>query len=77
MPRASSITPELVAEVRERRATGEPWKAIARDLRQRGLPFARHTYWLRVGATDPHVLRARGVPEHRHAGQHAPEARSK
>lgn len=67
MPRSSSITPELVAEVRKRRATGEPWKAIARNLRQRGLPSGRTTLFRALS----------GVPEHLRRGQHAPESRSK
>lgn len=43
MPRASSITAELVAEVVRRRAAGEAWKAISADLRRRGLPAGRTT----------------------------------
>lgn len=45
MPRASAITPELVREVVARRAAGEPFKVIAADLRRRGLPADRATWW--------------------------------
>lgn len=44
MPRQSSITETLVAEVAARRAAGEPWKVIAADMRARGLPAGR-TRW--------------------------------
>lgn len=59
MPRASSITPALVAEVAERRRAGEPWKRIAADLRARGLPAGRNT-WFRIltGRDVPEPLRA-------------------
>lgn len=45
MPRASRITPALIAEVRTRKASGEEWKFIARDLRARGYPFSRNNWW--------------------------------
>lgn len=41
MPRASCITPELVREVAGRRAAGEAWKVILRDMRHRSLPATR------------------------------------
>lgn len=64
MPRASSITAELVAEVTRRRREGEQWKAISADLRCRGLPAGRVT-WFRA---------LRDVPEHLRCGQTPAEA---
>jgi hypothetical protein len=63
MPRPSSITPELLDEVAARRRAGEAWKLIAADLRARGLPFDRATYW-RAGIV--------GVAQHRDACEAAP-----
>lgn len=62
MPRASSITPALVAEVAQRRAAGEPWKVIAADLRRRGLPADRATWW-RAGVLDVAQRLGAGNPE--------------
>lgn len=45
MPRQSSITETLIAEVAARRAAGEPWKVIAADMRARGLPADRASWW--------------------------------
>lgn len=44
MATRAKITPSLLAAVMRRRAGGEPWKAIARDLRDAGLPDARQRY---------------------------------
>ena len=46
MPRSSSLTPDLIAEVSRRRRAGEPWKVIARDLQARGLPASRTRLWM-------------------------------
>lgn len=45
MPAPSRITPDLISEVATRRTAGEPWKVIANDLRARGLPHDRATWW--------------------------------
>lgn len=45
MPRQTTITPDLIAEVARRRAADEPWKAIENDLRARGVTFSRVTFW--------------------------------
>lgn len=60
MPRASSVTPDLLAEIARRRRAGEPWKVIAADLRARGLPSARSALWVAM-------QRRSDVREHRHA----------
>jgi hypothetical protein len=44
MPRSSSITPDLMAEVARRRASGEQWKQIRHDFKARGLPAALSSY---------------------------------
>ena len=41
MPRLTRITPELLAEVKRRRGSGEQWKCTQRDLHERGLPCSR------------------------------------
>lgn len=46
MPRRTRITPELLAEVKRRRGSGECWKAISRDLATRGLPSGRTRWFL-------------------------------
>ena len=45
MPRLTRITPELLAEVKRRRGSGEQWKLIQRDLRERGVPCSRMAWW--------------------------------
>jgi hypothetical protein len=60
MPRQTTITPDLIAEVTQRRAAAEPWKAIENDLRARGLPFGRVTFW------------RHGVSKHLHACDETP-----
>lgn len=56
MPRASTVTPDLLAEIARRRDRGEAWKVIAADLRRRGLPHGRVTFWrwLRGGDVSKH-----------------------
>lgn len=51
MPAASRITRALVEEVIGRRRRGECWKAIGADLRRRGLPTDRATWW-RAGVRE-------------------------
>jgi hypothetical protein len=46
MPRQSTITDALVAEVAARRASGECWKRITADMRARGLPAGRTRWFL-------------------------------
>ena len=46
MPRASSITTEILAEIARRRREGEAWKVIAADLRARGVPASRTRLWM-------------------------------
>lgn len=45
MPRPVAVRPEILAEVERRRLQGEAWKIIANDLRARGEPFSKPTYW--------------------------------
>jgi hypothetical protein len=44
MATRAKITPSLLAAVMRRRAAKEPWKVIARDLREAGLPEHRQQY---------------------------------
>lgn len=44
MATRAKITPSLLAAVMRRRASGEAWKVIARDLRDAGLPAHRQRY---------------------------------
>jgi hypothetical protein len=44
MATRAKITPSLLAAVMRRRAGGEAWKVIARDLRDAGLPEHRQQY---------------------------------
>jgi len=62
MPRPALLSPDIVAEIARRRRAGEPWKAIARDLRARGLPAGRTRLW-----AVWRDLRESGVSEHRGA----------
>ena len=45
MPRSSSLSPDIAAEVARRRRAGEPWKVIAADLRARGVAADRSHLW--------------------------------
>jgi hypothetical protein len=75
MATRAKITPSLLAAVMRRRARGDEWKVIARDLRDAGLPAVRETYWRAANReharekTRAHVaaLRARRK-QHREAG---------
>lgn len=49
MPTRTRISPELLAEVKRRRDAGEQWKAISRDLRERGLPSSKPYLWSKLG----------------------------
>lgn len=45
MPRRSSLSPEILAEVERRRRADEAWKVIAADLRARGISADRSHLW--------------------------------
>jgi len=45
MATRAKISPSLLAAVQARRARGEQWKVIARDLRDAGMPDVRVYYW--------------------------------